>query len=155
MVDRRAFQFFIDHAGGVVGERARGAIQLARAEQLLERAVELEVASVEWVDDQEPYDPGDSATAEEAERYFGENTWTGPFGCIVRVLEEAGESEDGLEYLDRVSAAEASLWSIVVGPRGTDDPYCRVVTAELALELEDELRQAVGDALDARLRVHA
>lgn len=49
----------------------------------------------------------------------------------------------------------ASLWGIVVGPRGTDDPYCRVVQAELALEIEDELRQAVGDALDARLAVHA
>lgn len=153
MVDRRAFQFFAEHAGGIVGERARCAIQLARAEQLLERAVALGVASVEWLDDQEPYDPGDSATAEEAERYFGENTWTGPFGCVV----QCGELYEYAVSSGRESQREhlASLWSIVVGPRGTDDLYCRVVVAELACELEDELRQAVGDALDARLAVHA
>lgn len=154
MVDRRAFQFFIDHAGGIVGERAKGAIRLARAEQLLERAVDLGVASVEWRDDDcEPYDPGDSATAEEAARYFGENTWTGPFGCVV----QCGELYEYAVSSGRESQREhlASLWSIVVGPRGTDDPYCRVVVAELACELEDELRQAVGDALDARLAVHA
>lgn len=132
MVSRKAFQFFSEHAGGIVGERAQGVIALARAESLLERAVELEVASCEWVDDCEPYDPGDATSPAEAARLFESNAWTGPFGCIVKVGDEG----------------HASLWGIVVGPRGTDDPYCRVVAAELAWEVADDLGQAIGDALD-------
>lgn len=138
MVSRKAFQFFSEHAGGIVGERAKGAIALARAEQLLERAIGLGVASCEWVDDCEPYDPGDVDSPEDVARWFESGAWTGPFGCVLNVGD-----------------AGASLWGIVVGSRGTDDPYCRVVAAELACEVEDDLRQAIGDALDARLEVLA
>lgn len=152
-VDRKAYGFFREHAGYVVGENARGALALARAEELLEQAVALEVASVEWVDDDEPYDYNprgrgfEQADAEDAARRFASNEWTGPFGCIVK----AGEQQ-------------ASLWGIVLGRGGTwwpesphtianGDPYGRVIIAELASELEDDLRQAIGDALDAREEV--
>ena len=37
MVDRKAFRFFRDHAGYVVGERAKGALALAKAEAEAER----------------------------------------------------------------------------------------------------------------------
>jgi hypothetical protein len=142
---RERFRFFHDHAGYVVGESAIGAIALARAEELLERAIDLGVARVEWVDDDEPYDYNprgrgfEDADAEDAARRFDSNEWTGPFGCVVDIAGETG----------------ASLWGIVVGPRGTNDPYCRVVAAELASEIEDDLRQAIGDALDAETGVCA
>lgn len=140
MVDRSAFRFFLERAGYCTPPgRAKGAIQLARAEQLLGRALELGVASLEWVDDVVPYDQGDSCSDEQARRYFESNAWTGPFGCVVEVDGSPG----------------ASLWGIVVGPRGLGDPYCRVVQAELSSECEDDLRQAIGDHLDAAALVAA
>ncbi len=132
-----SYRFMRANAGYVVGENAKGALDLARAEQLLERAVDLEVASLTWEWDDDPYDAGDLSD-EEAQAKFDSNEWTGPFGCIV-------QTDD----------AVASLWSIVVGQRGTNDPYCRVVAAELALELADDLRQSIGDYLDEHVFVYA
>ncbi len=143
MTRRDRFRFFSAHGGGRVGHTAESALSLARAEELLETAVDLGVASVDWVDDDMPYDPGDADTPEDAARYFESGAWTGPYGCIVRVF-------DSVEYSgERTGDALQSLYGIVVGPRGTEDPYCRLVAAELASELEDELRQAIGDARDA------
>ena len=148
---RAAFRFFCEQAGYATPPgRAACALELARAEELLEQAVDLGIASVEWVDDETPWDEGTEISAEDAARRFESGEWTGPYGCIVRVFAEGSEHADTLSYLDRVADADASLWGIVVGSRGTDDPYCRVVAAELADELVDELRQAIGDARDAQ-----
>lgn len=147
MATYQAYRFFKEHAGGVgridqngrvAMEHARVALDLARAEELLERACNLSVACVQWLDDETPYDPGDFVTEDEAREKFASNEWTGPYGCRVLVYQQG----------DTTPSDEASLWGIVVGPRGTADPYCRVVAAELASELEDELRQTIGDALD-------
>lgn len=131
---RPVFRFMLEHAGYCTPPgRAACALELARNERTLEEAVALDVAEVRWVDDFEPYDAGDVDTPEQVARYFESGRWTGPYGCTLSV---AGEEV-------------ASLWGIVVGPKGTDDPYCRVVQAELASEVLDDLRQAIGDELDS------
>jgi hypothetical protein len=133
-VDREAYRFFREHAGGIVGENAKGAIELARAEVLLERAQDLGVAVARWEMDDEPYDPGDVCSDEEAREKFESGAWVGPFGCIVEV--------DGVGN---------SLWGIVFsGADDVLDPYARVIRAELACGLRDDLAQAIGDTLDAR-----
>ncbi len=127
---RQRFRFHLEHAGYVVGKRAVCALELARAEKRLcdahyEEALaplDEKRCSVEWVDDDAPYDAGDAYTDEEVEAKFESNEWTGPFGCIVKV--------DGFE---------ASLWGIVLDSHGTGDPYARVVAAELASEVFFEL----------------
>lgn len=126
-----AYRFMRENAGYVVGHRAQGALQLARAEVLLHDAQDADVASVEWLDDVEPYEHGYYSDEEVAAK-FESNEWVGPFGCVVKV---------GGEHV-------ASLWGIVVGQAGTRDPYCRVVEAELASEVEDELRAALARTLD-------
>jgi hypothetical protein len=136
----KAFRFMREHAGYVVGLRAESALQLARAEALLARAKDAGVASVEWVDDDEPYDT-DVFTDEEIAAKFESNEWTGPFGCVLKIGDARASIDEPESW--------ASLWGIVVGQAGIGDPYCRVVEAELALEVEDNLRQALGDALDA------
>jgi hypothetical protein len=134
--------FFKEHAGwSTPPGRAASALALARAEVLLEQAIELGIAEVEWEHDDQPYDT-DCYSDDEIAAKFESNEWTGPFGCRI------GLDED--KYA-------ASLWGIVLDSRGVstglpgsaDDPYARVVRAELADELEDDLRQAIGDALDA------
>jgi hypothetical protein len=144
------YRFFREHAGGVgvidsngrtAWEHARVALDLARAERLLDEAVDLGVASTDWLPDDEPYEYNprgrgfEDADAEDARKRFESNEWTGPFGCTITIGGEEGE-------------VAASLWGIVVGSQETDDPYCRVVRAELASEIEDDLRQAIGDYLD-------
>lgn len=130
----KAWRFFREHAGGWVGHNAETALALARAEALLEDAEDAGVATVEWVYDPEPYEHG-FYTNEQVRAFFDSNEWTGPFGCTLQVNGEGVEA----------------LWGIVVGPRGIDDPYCRVIQAELAVNAEDEIRQALGDARDATL----
>jgi hypothetical protein len=138
MTRRDRFRFFLEHAGySVPPGRAACALALARAEELLNEAEDLGVVTVEWQYDDMPYEQ-DIVSEDEADRLFESGEWTGPFGCIV-------ETFDGETH--------TSLWGIVVGPKGTDDPYCRVVAAALASDIEDELRQAVGDARDAAQEV--
>lgn len=112
------------------GVGARRALGLARAEVLLDRAVTLDVASVAWLDDPEPYE----TDYPEDVRGLESGALVGPCGCIVTV---------GPEFV--------TLWGVVVRAPSLqgDDPYLRVVAAELACELEDSLRQAIGDDLDA------
>jgi len=132
---RQSFGFMLTHAGYCTPPgRAVCALDLARAELLLADAETEGAAAVEWVWDDEPWDEGMEISADEAARRFESGEWTGPLGCVVRIGDDVA----------------ASLWGIVVGSRGTDDPYCRVVAAELAREIEDDLRQAVGDARDER-----
>lgn len=132
---RNRYDFFRAHAGYIVGENAAGALDLARAEEVLDRAQCEGVASVEWHDDDLPWDEGTEISADEAAAKFASNEWTGPFICIIRIGEDV----------------VASLSGIVVGPANLNDPYCRVVAAELALELQSDLREAISDRLDTRV----
>jgi len=114
------------------GEAATRALSLARSEELLDRAQSEGVATVEWLDDDFPYEHG-FYSDDEIRAKFASNEWTGPYYCVVT----AGD-------------AVASLGGIVVGPRNLNDPYCRVVEAELAAEIETDLRETLSDALDSR-----
>jgi hypothetical protein len=119
---RPAWRFFLENGGySTPPGRAACALESARSEALLTEAIDADVCTVEWHNDPEP----DFETRE----------WTGPYayGCV---LEVNGEHV-------------ASLWGIVLGSRDLQDPYRRVVEAELASEASDELRQAIGDARDA------
>jgi hypothetical protein len=127
------YRFMREHAGGWVGHNAEQALALARAEATLEQAVDAGAARIDWEDDDLPYDHGFFSDEEVAAK-FESNEWTGPFVCLLYVDDEV----------------VASLSGIVVGQWGTNDPYCRVVAAELASEAEDEIRQALGDARDGR-----
>ena len=132
---RERFRFFLEHAGYCTPPgRAACALGSARAEELLERAEELEVARVEVLDDDFPYDAGDFCTLDDAARKFSSGEWTGPY--VVGITTTEGHS--------------AGVGGVVVGSAGESDPYIRVLRAELAAELEDELRQAIGDELDHR-----
>lgn len=139
---RARYDFFREHAGGIVGRNAIGALDLARAEELLDEAEELDAARFQWVDDEEPYDHGvlDAATVA---RYFDENRWTGPYGAVLEIGDDPGTHAHGRPW------SSSSLWGVVLNSRGTDDPYARVVRAELASELADELRAAI---MGARVR---
>jgi len=139
------YRFFREHAGnvGVIDsngrtafEQARLSLSLARAERLLDEAEELGIAETKWEVEEETYDPGDVCSEDEARAKFESNEWTGPFYCSITIGGEDGE-------------VAASLGMIVLGSQETDDPYARVVRAELASEVEDELRQAVSDYLDS------
>jgi hypothetical protein len=132
---RERWRFFLEHAGYCTPPgRAACALELARAEELLEDAIGLELARVRIEHDPEPYEVDDDVMSEaEVRSKFASNEWTGPFGVILELEEEH----------------TASLWGIVVGPKESGDPYMRVVAAELADEHADELRQAIGDARDA------
>lgn len=136
MIDREtyaAYRFFKDNDGwSSPPGRAACALASARSEQLLETAVDLGVASVSWEYDDEPIETDDDP--DYVARQFESNAWTGPYGCVVTINDEHA----------------ASLWGIVLDQWGTDDPYARCVAADLAAECEDELRQAIGDAADAR-----
>lgn len=147
----KRYRFFHEKAGRVAiidangrpsGIAARNALDLARAEALIDEAEELGIAKVKWPFDDEPYEHG-CMTDDEVREQFANNRWTGPFGCVVSI---------GGDHA-------ASLWGIVLDSRGVseglpgaaDDPYARVVRAELASELIDDLMQAIGDAKDAEL----
>ena len=116
----RAYRFFREHAGYVVGENARGALELARAEQLLQEAQNLSMAYTNIVADEEGTLEGCPAV-----------------GIVVGVFEPG----------DVTPSHVASLWGI---EEDAPDSYLRVVRAELASELHDELRQTIGDTLDER-----
>lgn len=144
MSDRReAFRFFLEHAGYATPPgRAACALELARAEAGLQCALAYGEGSVDWREDWTPYDPGDACTEDEARERFASGEWTGPFGCVVAIGD------------DQHPRAVASLWGIVLGPRGLDDPYCRVVVAELAAEaLEENRRERYASARAARANI--
>lgn len=140
MIEAERYLFFRQHGGGIVGESARVALDLARAEQLLDEAEELDAARFQWVDDPEPYDPGDANTPEQVARYFDENRWTGPYGAVLEVGDDPAVRPHGRPY------SSSSLWGVVLNQAGTRDPYARVVRAELAADLVDELAAALTAA---------
>lgn len=116
------YRFFLDeHAGYVVGRAAEGALDLARAEAWAEEMEDAGRLSIRWEYDDEPYDQ-DIYTQEEAARKFDTGAWTGPYGCVLRLEGDVA----------------ASLWGIVFGPEELNDPYARVVAAELAAEARSD-----------------
>lgn len=131
---RARFRFFHEHAGySTPPGRAACALELAKAEELLEEAEGLELARYELVDDPLPWDPGDTGTTDAD---FAAGTITGPYWARLEVgsYNDAGEWE---------CDDATSLGGITCGPAGESDPYTRVVRAELALELRQELGKAV------------
>jgi hypothetical protein len=108
---RRAFQFFMKESGYVVGKRAQGSLDLARAE-----AYALDHGwTTEWVGD----DSGSDALGDH--EYWCSNAKRGKcdghyvFGCVL--------NDNNGEHL-------ASLWGIIE----PSSAYERVVEAELASE---------------------
>lgn len=111
-MDRKAFNFFRENAGGIVGQRALGAARLARAEAWLLEQVEAGRMRVRWESD----DDADLSWMDEAERGRIHEVE----GCII---------ESCCASCGAWTVAE-SLWAIV----DADADYRRVVEAELASE---------------------
>ena len=109
-MDRKAFRFFFDHAGYVVGERALCAAILARAESEVANSPDYRFR---WEADQDA-DMSFMTDREREQDHFAE-------GCILeRRCGECGE----WEHME-------SLWGII----DADPAYRRVVQAELAAQL--------------------
>ena len=118
---RKAFSFFHENAGGIVGQRAIGAASLARAEETLSRAQYLDAARVRWEFD--PY--ADLSWMTDSEREESHECE----GCIIEVSRDGGETWEHA----------ASLLGIVDASRD----YRRIVEAELASEAFDTLSELV------------
>ena len=112
---RRRWRFFLDNAGGIVGERARYAMMLARAEMHAEAA--------DWYVLWEPDESPDLSWLEPGQE-------VGEVLCAV-LVRMPQSSNDG-----NLSSVLASLCGIV----DPDSSYRRVVEAELALEAMEENR---------------
>lgn len=117
---RRRFKFFFDHAGYVVGQRAQGAIALARAEFWLEQQSSL---TVRWEGDPDG-DLGDHAYWCSQERRQVAHAHTIESCSIVRPCP--------IHHDPRCwhTAVIESLGGII----DADRDYMRVVVAELASE---------------------
>jgi|SRR5215469_5124468 len=120
------------------GGTAEGSLACARTRILLDRAIDENVAEIRWDYEEERYEDvfGFEDDAERKWFYDGiENgSITGPFYAVLRI---EGETV-------------ASLGMVTLGPRYFEDYYAKLIEVELAAEVEDDLRQALGDALDAR-----
>jgi hypothetical protein len=125
-----AYRFFREHAGYVVGESARCALALAKAEQAGESAG----LAVEWEDDREEYQLGDNETE--------------PPPYVLCAFVRDPRNPRGY-YL-------ASLGGI--GLNSLRDPYRRVVAAEvmsealetLATEVAAEIQAHAGEIVEHR-----
>ena len=121
------------------GGTAKASLHCARIGVLLDEAIDADVAAVTWEYEEERYEDvfgfEDDAERERFYRDLESNTITGPFWCALRINGEVVES----------------LGMITLGPRGTEDYYAKLVEVELAIEAEDDLRQALGDARDASI----
>ena len=134
---REAFRFFSQHAGGVVGENAIGALSLAKADARLARAVDAGRVTVEWEWDDNP-DLSWCERCEENRRNRGCRSHRlapehvhGLFMCSIR----SAPKVCGMGYSHRVYLA--SCGGIDFGPGDPDirrKPYRRVMEAELASE---------------------
>lgn len=115
---RRAQRFFAEHAGGVVGERAAGALALARAEAWLDENSDR--VAVIWEYDEEPWESDDGYQPREV------------LGCMI-VAFPPGYLE-GLGYGRDPRARDGEILASLWGIADPDRNYQRVVAAELALE---------------------
>ena len=122
------------------GGTASGSLYCARLGVLLDEATDAGVVEVKWEYEQESYEDvfGFESDDERKQWYrdIENGTITGPYWVAMSV---EGETL-------------ASLGMVTLGPRDIDgDYYARLVTIELAAEIEDEIRQALGDVRDARI----
>lgn len=115
-LDRRAWEFFHVNAGGIVGQSAIGAANLARAEARLAEAVDAGEVRVEWEYDDD-YDDSWMSERERTHRH----EWT---RCAIVRDAQCNLGRSHTEYL-------ASLSGIVDADRN----YRRIVEAELACEV--------------------
>jgi hypothetical protein len=115
---RSRFQFFFEHAGHVVGERAASALALARAERWL--SVEAEGIERVRVDDSDP----DLSWMSDEER---KRVHEVEVFALVRVCPDHGADCRHAEWL-------ASVGNVV----DADRDYSRVLWAELAAEIMPE-----------------
>jgi len=113
---RHRYEFFRDHAGYATPPgRVACALQLARAEREYEARDDVRI---DWDWDPDP----DTSWADESEHAkFDREEWE-ILRCVVETFDEDGATVN-----------EVSLYGIVV--TGPNDPYCRVVQAELYTEL--------------------
>ncbi len=123
-IDRKAWRFFHAHAGYVVGQRAIGAADLARAEE--DAARQDWCFCWEWDEDSASEGCRSAITCNKPDSHEHE-----VFGCLVRTRE--GE-------------VLASLWGIW----DPDASYSRVIEAELASEALFTLRRQWGSTVHAR-----
>jgi|SRR5215472_484160 len=118
------------------GGTAKGSLDCARTRILLDRAVETGAVEIVWEYEEERYEDvfgfEDDAERDRFYRDLESNTITGPFYCALRI---EGETI-------------ASLGMVTLGPRETDDYYAKLVEVELAMDADDDIRQALGDRLD-------
>jgi hypothetical protein len=112
-IDRSAFEFFHEHAGYIVGRRAIGAAELARAEAWLNEQDDLEVV---WKDDPYP-----------------DLSWL-PDGETVQTVEVCRIEREPYACHCCGQTVQEVLTSLS-GITDADDNYRRVVAAELAAEL--------------------
>lgn len=134
MVDQRlaeAFRFFHEHAGYVVGRRAVGALALARAE-LRAREVGL---TVTWGDETMPWDGDCEAPPVHACATVLHPDHADADTESTRIRFPFSARADGSR--GRIPEVLAALGSI--GLASWNDPYMRVVEAELCAEALDEL----------------
>ena len=135
MIDTATLELYRFHREN--GGTAQGSLNCARARLLLDKAIDLGIAEITWEYEQERYeDVFGFESEDEREQFYSDlesNRITGPFYCVLTI---AGEHR-------------GSLGMIMLGPRELDDYYAKLVEVELAMDVEDDLRQAIGDALDA------
>jgi hypothetical protein len=130
---RRAFNFFREHAGYVVGENARGALTLARAER------DARDAGISFIWRADPYaDWSFVETWDAADVKRWAQSDHEAEGCRA-VLPCASCVESGWSNVEecRHTIELASLWGII----DADAAYRRVIEAELAAESLHHLDQ--------------
>lgn len=101
MISREAFEFFRDHGGGVVGERALGALHLARAEAYASD----QRWRFEWSDDQDA-DLSWCECADGRVKHHHEVLWCCLRDADGKVLESLGGIVDADRAYGRVIEAE-------------------------------------------------
>lgn len=131
---RRRYQFFHEHAGYIVGQHAKSALHLARAERWLETQPDLFV--VEEPDFERAYCYYDDPKCQYHEGSTHE--WDTACVRIVRICAQCLRNGDANGETCRHSDTIASLSGIIE----PDAAYLRVVRAELASEIyHDEKRE--------------
>lgn len=143
-----AFRFHSTWGSSILGENAKGALDLARAEELLRARVADGTARVLWDYESDPYEAPHGMTDEQVSDKFESGAWEGPFWVCLQV---EGETVAGLGgvVLDGHGARPGriygtSLGSDELGDGWSPDPYARSMEAELALEAVDELAAPIS-----------
>ncbi len=111
-IDSLAFRFFRDAAGGIVGERAIGAMALAKAERTFNRRDDVrtvwapeECPDLSWMSDEERARPHEVVTCR-LERRCGS---CGAWECIASLGGIVDPDADFVRVIEAELALEASL----------------------------------------------